>query len=135
VTAPEVVRPLRIADAKKGVRHLFVHDLVLPSRVGVHQHERENDQPVRINVDLSVAEGEEPTGDRITDVVCYEGLIDGIRRIISAGHVTLVETLAENIADMCLGDARVLGARVRIEKLNIFPEAAGVGVEIERVRQ
>ena len=55
-----------------------------------------------------------------------------IRHAVGAGHVNLVETLAERIAAMCLEDRRVLSARVRIEKLDVFAEAESVGVEIER---
>jgi dihydroneopterin aldolase len=43
-----------------------------------------------------------------------------------------VETLAEEIADICLDDGRVRVVRVRVEKLDVFDEAVSVGVEIER---
>jgi dihydroneopterin aldolase len=43
--------------------------------------------------------------------------------------------MAESIAGLCLADPRVRAARVRVEKLDVFPEAASVGVEIERVRK
>ncbi len=33
---------------------------------------------------------------------------------------------------MCLTDGRIRSARVRVEKLDAFPDAASVGVEIER---
>jgi len=36
---------------------------------------------------------------------------------------------------MCLSDPRVLSARIRVEKLDVFPEAESVGVEIERFRR
>ena len=36
---------------------------------------------------------------------------------------------------MCLGDSRVSSVRVRVEKLDILPDAASVGVEIERFSQ
>ena len=35
---------------------------------------------------------------------------------------------------MCLNDERVQAARVRIEKLDVFEDAASAGVEIERFR-
>jgi dihydroneopterin aldolase len=44
-----------------------------------------------------------------------------------------VETLAEQIAALCLEDRRVRVARVRVEKLDVFVDATSVGVEIERV--
>jgi dihydroneopterin aldolase len=33
---------------------------------------------------------------------------------------------------MCLDDGRVRSVRVRVEKLDVFTDAASVGVEIER---
>jgi dihydroneopterin aldolase len=65
-------------------------------------------------------------------VVDYEKLAKGIRQIVASGHVRLVETLAERIAEACLADRRVHLARVRVEKLDVFPDAVSAGVEIER---
>ena len=59
----------------------------------------------------------------------------GVRGIVAAGHVRLVETLAERIAEACLSDPRVHLARVRVEKLDIFADAASAGVVIERRRR
>jgi dihydroneopterin aldolase len=44
----------------------------------------------------------------------------------------LVETLAERLAAFCLKDSRVVAVRVRVEKLDVFADAASVGVEIVR---
>jgi dihydroneopterin aldolase len=52
--------------------------------------------------------------------------------MVTAGHVQLVETLAERLAEACLADARIKVARVRVEKLDVFADAASVGVEVER---
>ena len=59
-------------------------------------------------------------------------MIDRVRAVVAAGHVQLVETLAERIAETCLADERVMAARVKVEKLDVFADAASVGVEIER---
>jgi dihydroneopterin aldolase len=129
-----VVRPLRIADARNAVRHVFIRDMVLPCSIGVHRHERLEAQRIRINLDLAVREDIEPLGDNLANVVCYETVANGIRAIVARGHVNLVETLAEDIAALCLKDIRILSARVRVEKLDVFADAQSVGVEIERVR-
>ncbi len=129
-----VVRPLRIADARNAVRHVFIRDMVLPCSIGVHRHERLEPQRIRINLDLAVREAVEPLGDNLANVVCYESVANGIRAIVARGHVNLVETLAEDIAALCLKDIRILSARVRVEKLDVFADAQSVGVEIERVR-
>lgn len=129
------IHPLRLADADTGVRHVFVRDLVLQAEIGVHRHERRQRQPVRVNIDLTVEEDLRPLEDRLENVVDYETLVDGVRTIVAAGHINLVETLAERIAGLALADARVVSTRVRVEKLEILPDAESVGVEIERRRQ
>jgi len=124
------------AAAKKpagdGMR-IMVRDLMLSAKIGLHQHERIAQQRIRVNLDLAIADLG-VIDDDYDKVVCYGELVTGVRHVVGAGHVNLVETLAERIAAMCLADRRVLSARVRVEKLDVFPEASSVGVEIERHR-
>ncbi|WP_299442696.1 dihydroneopterin aldolase [uncultured Rhodospira sp.] len=122
-----------LADAEAGLRHVFVRDLVLPARIGVHTHEKTGPQRIRLNLDLGVREGAVALEDRLENVVCYESVLNRVRAIVATGHVNLVETLAERIAQTCLEDARVRRAVVRIEKLDVFCDAASVGVTIERL--
>ncbi|WNK00950.1 dihydroneopterin aldolase [Thalassospiraceae bacterium LMO-JJ14] len=128
----EVLEPLKIADARQRVRHVFVRDLVLLALIGVHDHEHDKPQRVRVNLDLAVRESEKGLDDDLANVVCYEQLVSGVQKIFDQGHVGLVETIAEAISEMCLTDTRVRSARVRVEKLDIFDNAQSVGVEIER---
>ena len=121
-----------IADAAKGTRHLFVRDLVLAARIGVHPHEHQAPQRVRLNLDLGVAESGRAPED-LAEVVDYEALIERVRRLVAGRHVKLVEPLAERVAALCLEDPRVRSARVRVEKLDAIADAAAVGVEIERL--
>ena len=126
---------LPIASASAGVRHVFVRDMVLPASIGIYPHEHAARQRVRVNIDLAVDDEGVPVGaDELGRVVDYEKMADRVRVIVSAGHTRLVETLAERIAVACLVDARVRTARVRVEKLDIFPDAVSAGVEIERQR-
>lgn len=123
---------LRIADARAAIRHVFVRNLILMANIGIHAHEQTGPQRLRVNVDLAVREADQRPADEISHVVCYEEVSNGIRAIVGRGHVNLVETLAEDIAAMCLEDPRVRSARVRVEKLDILENAESVGVEIER---
>lgn len=130
----KVVQPPQFADARNALRHVFVHDLTIDASIGVYHHEKLDKQRIRINLDLAVREGDAShMDDDINNVVCYEQVVTSIRGLIDAGHVNLVETLAERIASLCLEDRRVRVARVRVEKLDVFPDATSVGVEIERV--
>ena len=128
-----VVQPISFADARNKLCHVFIRDLELSASIGVHSFEQTEPQRIRINLDLAVREDDAAAADDdLAKVVCYEGVVSSIRRLIQAGHVNLVETLAERIAAMCLEDRRVRVARVRVEKLDVFADAASVGVEIER---
>ncbi len=128
-----VIKPHQFADARQALRHVFIHDLEIPASIGVYSHEKVDKQRIRINLDLAVREGDASAiDDDLANVVCYEAVVSGIRRLVDSGHVNLVETLAERIASLSLEDKRVRIARVRVEKLDVFPDATSVGVEIER---
>jgi dihydroneopterin aldolase len=129
----------RYADATRATRHMFIRDLVLTASIGVYPHEHAAPQRIRINLDLSIADdGAAKTSraavgqDDLSRVVDYEALINRVRAMVAAGHVQLVETLAERLAEACLTDERILIARVRVEKLDIFADATSAGVEVER---
>jgi dihydroneopterin aldolase len=126
-------QPFVIADAARGIRHVFIRNLELNARIGVYHHEEGRTQPIRINVDLAV-EDLIDLGDDLAKVVDYGTIEQKIRAIIAEGHVRLAETLAERIAAACFEDPRVRTARVRVEKLHALAGAESAGVEIERTR-
>jgi 7,8-dihydroneopterin aldolase/epimerase/oxygenase len=113
---------------------VFVRDLVLPCRIGVHSHELRGHQRVRINIDVDVTACATVLDDRLSNAVDYERLVSRTREVVAARHYNLAETLAERIADLCLADPRAASARVRVEKLDIFSDTASVGVELVRSR-
>jgi dihydroneopterin aldolase len=123
-----------VASGKGRLRHVFVRDLEIIALLGVHEHEKAKAQRIIVNIDLSVREASSKIEDDIRNVVSYEVVVRRVERIVAQGHVHLVETLAERIAEACLSDERVTAARVRIEKPDIIPNARSVGVEIERIR-
>ena len=119
-------------SATESTRRVFVKDLVLDCLIGIHRHERDGAQRVRINLDLEVRESKRPIEDRLSNVLCYEQLVARVRNLAMSGHVNLVETLAERVASLCLEEPEVSAAKVRVEKLDVFADAASVGVEISR---
>lgn len=128
-----------IANAEAKLRHVFLRDMVLHASIGIHPHEHNSSQRIRINVDLGVDDDALMVGlpvgpDELTRVVDYEKIASRVRSVVERGHVRLVETMAERIAQVCLQDPRVRSARVRVEKLDIFANSLSAGVEIERSR-
>ncbi len=111
-----------------------VRGLVLLCSIGIRREERERKQRVRISVDLaSTREAAIPGEDR-RRIINYEKIVAAIREIAGSGHIDLCEGFAERIANACFADPRVDRVRVWIEKLDVFPDADGVGAILERTR-
>jgi dihydroneopterin aldolase len=112
---------------------VFVRDLVLECRIGVNRDET-LPQRIRVTAELVVADEPDISDDALSGVLNYAPIVAGIKAIASAGHINLVETLAERIIDFCFAERRVAASRVVVEKLDIYPDAGSVGVVIERRR-
>lgn len=113
--------PDPLAPPDEAMHRFFVRDLVFDALIGVYEREHVTPQRIRLSLDLAVSD---PAFDIATT-------IENARAVALAGHVTLLETLVERIAARCLADTRVRVARVRVDKLDIFPDAV-VGIEIVR---
>jgi dihydroneopterin aldolase len=125
------------ADAEHGRRVVFVRGLELMARLGIHPHEKAAPQRIRVDLELLVRDEAAPAEvgpDDFRRVVDYQRLVELARDVVAAGHVLLVETLAERLAAAALTDARVERARVTVEKPDAFEDVAGVGVIVERRR-
>jgi dihydroneopterin aldolase len=118
----------------KRLHRTIVRDLVLSSSIGVYDEERLAPQPIRLSLELTVISPDDPMAEELGQVVDYAALTGRVRALVGSRHFDLVETLAEALAALCLEESRVTSARVRIEKPNAIADAAGVGVELERVR-
>lgn len=128
---PSSVEPLpKPATAPR--RKIFVKGLMVDAEIGAYDHEKGRTQPLRIDFEAEVVEPSDPAGDRLEDVVCYNRLTQGIKAILAEGHIKLIETLAERIADLVMAHPMTISVRVRIEKPQAIAEAAAAGVEIER---
>jgi len=122
-----------LANATRGLRHVFVNRLAVEASIGIHPHERENKQTIWLTIDAGVLE-DSATPEAIGDVVCYEDMCRIATALASDGHIDLVETLAERIADRLMEDPRLVQIRVQIEKPQAIDQAASVGIAISRLR-
>jgi len=113
---------------------VFVRDLVIPCSIGIYPREKGLRRRVRVNAELAVSEAISGNDD-FAEAVNYETVVAGIKSIAEAGHINLVETLADRIATLCLADPRVSSVRIVVEKLDVYPETESVGVLLERRRR
>jgi 7,8-dihydroneopterin aldolase/epimerase/oxygenase len=121
--------------AAKGLRRVFVRGLELIGSIGIYEHEKRYEQRIVVSLDLAVHDHYDGRSDRIGDVYDYDEAIGTVKRTVEAGHVNLLETLAERIADGCLENLSVASVTVRIEKPDVLPSCRAVGIEIVRDRR
>ncbi len=111
---------------------IFIEALTLDAFIGVFEHEYDTTQRVRIDLDIDLLPLEKETEYSTGNIVRYDLVVRDIRRLIRSGHIELVETMAESVADIVLGYEGVEKVSVRVSKLTAISEADGVGVKIVR---
>lgn len=113
---------------------VFVRDLTVSAHLGVTARERARAQRIRVNVEAEV-DPVRPLDDDPKRIVDYRHIVPNIRRLIADHHPALLETLADRIAQATFADdPAVAVVWVRIEKLDRYSDAAGIGVEVEHRR-
>ena len=89
--------PRQAKDGAESYR-VFVRDLVIPCSIGIYPREKGLRRRVRVNAELAVADPISGNDD-FSEAVNYETIVAGIKGIAEAGHINLVETLADRIAN------------------------------------
>lgn len=101
---------------------------------GALPEERERPQPFQVDLDVAVDLGPAGQSDELADTVDYGGLARSVVRVASEGRFTLMERLAERIAEEVGADARVESVTVAVHKLRppVPVDLASAGVRISR---
>jgi len=113
---------------------IHVRDLRLRCVVGVHEAERQGPQEVVIDITLAADLRRACRSDELAETVDYAAITDRVAAAVAGSRFFLVERLAERIAEVCLADARVRQARVRVGKPAAVGGARTVEIEIVRGR-
>ena len=114
---------------------VIIKDLLVRGIIGIHDWEREKPQDILINIVVFTDIRKAGETDDIQFSVNYRTIAKKtIAHTEKAARLT-VEALAEDIARICLEEANVVTARVRVEKPGAVRFAKSVGVEIERSKQ
>lgn len=110
---------------------VFLKDVEIDLSVGLHPWERHPERPTRLLINVEMyADWPLPYGGFVN----YDKLRDLIASWKGRPHVELLETLAEELVQGCFALDHVQACRVRVEKPQVFNEAAGAGIELFRRR-
>lgn len=116
-------------------RRIFLRDYTVPVRIGAHAFEKQGAQRLVFNVELFVPYAHStPQSDQLDEVVDYDFVRQLIAQRVSTGHVELQETLCDDLAARLLAHPQVQAVRLSTCKPDVYPDCAGVGVEVFRMK-
>jgi 7,8-dihydroneopterin aldolase/epimerase/oxygenase len=114
---------------------IVIRDLRVEALIGIHRRERHVLQTLSIDLEIGLASHAVFASDKVADTIDYEQVALRIRDLAAAGQYRLVETFADRIAQLLMGDFGAPWAKVSVGKLGILANAKFVGVTIERGRR
>jgi dihydroneopterin aldolase len=112
----------------------ILREVETEAHVGLHPWERHRERPTRLLVSVEMLARRTGRADRGEGILDYDPIRDSLRGWRDRPHTDLLETLAEDLLEVCFANPRVEVATVTILKPDIFNEAAAAGVEIRRAR-
>ena len=114
---------------------VYLHDLRVPTLIGVEESERRAPQEVLVSLDLEMDLEPAATSDDLGDALDYAALSALVRAHGAASRFHLLEAFAGSVAALALERfPRLQAVTVRVEKPQAVPEARTVGVELQRRR-
>lgn len=111
-------------------RRIVLEDYALDVDIGFHEFEIGQPQRLLVTVEVWLEENAFPSGDDPATAWDYDFLRTGIAELAQGRRFNLQETLAREIYDQVAARYGVAALRVSTRKPDIYPDCAGVGVEI-----
>ena len=103
--------------------------------VGVYAFEREESQPIVMDIELDYDVAAAVRSDEVGDAVDYDRVAKGVAELVGRREFHLIEAMAEETADMLLGQhATVRRVRLEVRKPHAVEAADCSFVRLERAR-
>ncbi|WP_299178335.1 dihydroneopterin aldolase [uncultured Neptuniibacter sp.] len=111
---------------------VYIRELEVETVIGIYDWEREIRQ--RVSLDLEMGTDIRPAANTedIDKTLNYKAVSDRLITFIEQSEFLLVETMAEQVAEIVLNEFDVSWVRLRLGKPGAVPQARDVGVVIER---
>lgn len=117
------------------IQRIEIADLWCHAVIGIHDAEKNQTQPLGINLTLSFDASRAVASDTIADTVDYFTLAMQVKSCVEANHHELIEGLLEAVLDVIMLDNRILTAEVSICKPEALKAAFGAMVSLHSMRR
>ena len=101
--------------------------------IGERPDERTRTQRLRVDVALMI-DDKVATTDELADTVDYAALTEGIRTVLVAAQCRMIERAAKVVCDLCLKDAKVSAAKVRVTKSGAIEHLESASAVVEATK-
>ena len=113
---------------------IFIEGFTGQTVIGIHDSELHRPQTIRIDLTAGLPRSGACDSDQIADTIDYGVVRDRLRRLLAEHRLTLLESFAETVADILIGEFGAHWVRVVVTKPRKFDDVEAVGVAIERRR-
>ena len=111
---------------------IFLRELKVETLIGIYEWEKRAPQTLQLDLDIALPDSRACQTDNIEDALDYADIAQHIQTVLSEGHFSLLESLAEHIAQIILKDFNAPWVKVSVAKLQAIRNCRMVGISIER---
>jgi dihydroneopterin aldolase len=111
---------------------LYIKSFKIPTMVGVHAWEQKIKQTLVIDVAMQIELSELGDADDLTKTVDYWQAMQQIKALLQSRSFKLIETVAENIAQLLLTEFATAAVTVSVAKPSVASDVEHVAVSITR---
>jgi dihydroneopterin aldolase len=111
---------------------LLIERMKFRCTIGVHEWEALVGQEVFVDLKIQTDTRPAATSEDLSKAVNYSEVVAAVRELLSGRPFKLIETMAEQIADVVLAFGGVTVATVKVSKPSASKIAKNVAVEITR---
>ncbi len=127
----ETIVPFK--DIQNLEQQILIEGLELMASIGILDSEKEAKQRVILDLIINL-DTKETYHDNIDETVSYADLIEETKQLVHSKHFNLVETLAEDMAQMCFQHSTINKIEITVKKPDIIQETLNVGFKLTQQR-
>jgi 7,8-dihydroneopterin aldolase/epimerase/oxygenase len=111
---------------------IYLHGLRVAAVIGIYEWEQRIRQTLVIDLEMGADIRAAAATDSIAQTLNYKAVAERVTAFVEATRFQLIETLAERIADILMGEFKIPWIKVSISKPGAIKGSRDVGVVIER---
>jgi 7,8-dihydroneopterin aldolase/epimerase/oxygenase len=111
---------------------VFIRELKIDTVIGIYDWEQRFPQQVVLDLEMGLDLKAAAKSGKIDDTLDYKAVAKRIQQHVSGSKFGLVETIAEQVADIVLKEFKVRWVKITLNKPGAVSGSKSVGVAIER---